>query len=156
MTFPVLPKTGGLGALLLAAALAAPFGGGALAQAPAPEAPAAAPETPPETPNEIIVEAPRRVPVPRADSRDPFTGAAVTVTTVQMQLLYGDLDLSSEDGANSLRTRIERVAQAACKELDRLYPFNPDPECVGKTVAKAEPLAQAAIAAARPEATPIG
>lgn len=111
---------------------------------------ACAPATAQDGGQEIIVEAPRRVPLPAPETRDPFTGAVVTVTTVQMQLLYGDLDLATEQGAASMMTRVERVAQDACKVLDRLYPLNPDPDCVAKTLARANPLARAAIAAARP------
>ncbi len=99
---------------------------------------------------EIVVEAPRRVPVPAEGQRDSFTGAPVAVTTVQMQLLYGDLDLATEQGAASMMTRVERVAHDACKALDRLYPLNPDPDCIAKTLARAHPLAKAAIAAAQP------
>lgn len=67
-----------------------------------------------------------------------------------MQLLYGDLDLGTSQGAQSMMVRLERVAQDACKALDRLYPLNPDPDCVAKTLTKATPLAKAAIAAAQP------
>jgi hypothetical protein len=44
---------------------------------------------------------------------------------------------------------VEHVARAACKQLDRLQPFNPDAACVGTAVAKAGPAVDAAIAAAR-------
>jgi len=131
-------------AATLATASSCLGGGFAVAQPVNEPAPPAA-----EAESEIIVEAPRRVPVPGESRRDSFTGAPVAVTTVQMQLLYGDLDLATAQGAESLMVRLERVSQDACRALDRLYPLNPDPECVAKTLARATPHAKSAIAAAQ-------
>ncbi len=99
--------------------------------------------------NEITVEAPRSVPV-RVE-RSPYTGAAVAVTTVRMSVLYGDLDLATLRDANRLMVRVRNVARDACKQLDRLYPLDPDETCIDKAVDHAAPLASAAIAVARGE-----
>jgi len=96
----------------------------------------------------IVVEAPREVPVPV--ERNPYTGAAVAVTTVKMPVLYGDLDLRTEKDADRLMVRINRVAQDLCTQLDRLMPLDsPDSGCVSKAAAQAAPQVQAVIAAAR-------
>lgn len=98
------------------------------------------------TGDQIVVEAPRRLPVPV--DRSPYSGAPIAVTTIKMSVLFGDLDLSREADAESLLYRIDRVAQDACRYLDRLYPLNPDPDCMGAAVAKAKATAKAEIAAA--------
>lgn len=120
--------------MMLGAAILGLPAGAALAQAARPD-------------TEITVEAPRSVPVPV--ERSPYTGAAVAVTTVRMSVLYGDLDLSSDRDAERLMTRVRNVARDACKQLDRLLPFAPDERCIDKAAANAQPVAQAAIAAAR-------
>ncbi|PTD15898.1 UrcA family protein [Sphingomonas fennica] len=97
--------------------------------------------------NEITVEAPRSVPIPV--ERNPYTGAAIATTTVRMSVLYGDLDLTTQRDSDRLMLRIRNVARDACKQLDRLYPLNPDESCVDKTVETSAPLGQAVIAAAR-------
>lgn len=98
---------------------------------------------------EIVVEAPRSVPTP--PERSSYSGAAVVVTTVRISALYGDLDLSTARGVSRLRTRIGRVAQDACRQLDRIHPFAPDPDCVAKALARTEPALQHAIDAAGAE-----
>lgn len=95
---------------------------------------------------EIVVEAPRAVPAPV--ERSPYSGAPIVVTTVKISALYGDLDLNTPRDAARLMVRIKRVAQDACKYLDRIHPFSSDETCVDKAVAGATPSAQAAIAAA--------
>lgn len=97
--------------------------------------------------NEITVEAPRSVPM--RIERNPYTGAAITVTTVRMAVLYGDLDLTAPRDADRLMLRVRNVARDACKQLDRLFPLDPDETCIDKAVDNAAPLATAAIAAAR-------
>lgn len=101
----------------------------------------------------IVVEAPRVLPLPAPapapPERDAFTGAPTVTTTVRISALYGDLDLSQPAQVARLTTRVERVARDACATLDRLYPLNPDPDCVSRTVARAMPGVQAIVAAAR-------
>lgn len=98
----------------------------------------------------IIVEAPRTVPPPAPPAdRSAYTGAPVVTTTVRISALYGDLDLAQPAHAARLMTRIERVARDACATLDRLYPLNPDPDCVNRAVAQATPGARALIASAQ-------
>lgn len=101
----------------------------------------------PDAGDEITVEAPRTVPIPV--ERNPYTGAAIAMTTVRMSVLYGDLDLTTQRDSDRLMLRIRNVARDACKQLDRLYPLNPDENCVDRTVENAAPLGQAVIAAAR-------
>lgn len=103
-------------------------------------------EPDPNAANEIIVEAPRSVPLPR--QRSSFTGAPIVTTTVKIPVRYDDLDLTSADDRARLMARVERVAEDACKELDWLYPLNTDPECVRNTLAKSTAAARATIAAA--------
>jgi UrcA family protein len=98
---------------------------------------------------EIVVEAPRSVPVPIPEARSEYTGATISVTTVKMPVLYGDLDLNSAKGADSLMSRVHWVAVAVCGQLDRLYPFNPDANCVKSAVVKVTPSARATIASVR-------
>jgi len=100
------------------------------------------------TGKEIVVEAPRTAPGPAPAERSPYTGAPIITTTVRITAGYGDLDLAKPADAARLQTRVEHVAQAACKELDRLRPLAPDPTCVAMAVAKARPAVEQAIAAA--------
>jgi UrcA family protein len=95
----------------------------------------------------IVVEAPRSLPPP--PSRSSYSGAPIVTTTVKIQALYGDLDLTQPVGAARLMTRIERVAHDACQYLDRLFPLSPDADCIDRAIANARPSANAAIAAAR-------
>lgn len=104
-------------------------------------------QTPEGSQTEITVEAPRSVPM--RIERNPYTGAAIAVTTVRMSVLYGDLDLTAPRDADRLMLRVRNVARDACKQLDRLFPLDPDETCIDKAVDNAAPLATAAIAAAR-------
>lgn len=99
---------------------------------------------------EIVVEAPRSVPL--RGERSPYTGAPVVVTTVKIPALYGDLDLAKPADAARLMKRLERVARSACLQLDQLYPLDPDPECVHRAVSGATASAKTAIAAAKAKA----
>ena len=96
-------------------------------------------------PPDIVIEAPRSVPVPT--ERSAYTGAPIVVTTVRIPVWFWDLDLRDPASEPNLMFRIRRVAQDACAALDRLYPLNPDPDCVDKTVAKATPGAKALLTA---------
>lgn len=102
--------------------------------------------------SDIVVEAPRPVPLPAPAEPDaeraPYSGAPVVITTVRLPVLYSDLDLRNPADAERLNTRIDRIAEDACKYLDRLYPLNSDPECFNKSVAKAKQAAKEAIAKA--------
>ena len=94
---------------------------------------------------EIVVTAPRSVPV--TVERSPYTGAPVLVATVKIPVRFGDLDLKDPASSARLFTRIRRVAQDACAQLDRLYPLSPDPSCVDNAIADARPAAEALLAA---------
>ena len=95
---------------------------------------------------EIVVTAPRSVPV--QVERSPYTGAPVLVATVKIPVRFGDLDLKDPASPGRLFTRIRRVAQDACAQLDRLYPLSPDPNCVDNAIADARPAAEKLLAAA--------
>lgn len=99
-----------------------------------------------EAMSEIIVEAPRSVPLPA--ERSPFTGAPIVVSTVRIPVLYDDLDLAQPRDQDRLMTRVQRVAQDVCRQLDRIHPFNPDADCIRKAVASGSAAAEAAISAA--------
>lgn len=107
----------------------------------------------PQTNSDIVVEAPRPVPVPNPPSlpdteRNPYSGAPLILTTVQLPVLYNDLDLANPADAERLMTRIDRIGRDACTYLDRLYPLSSDTECLAKATGKAKTAAKAAIAAA--------
>jgi len=95
----------------------------------------------------IIVEAPRYVPV--QSERSPYTGAPIVVTIVKIPARYGDLNLANPADAARLMTRLDRVAHDACKQLDQLFPLNPDRDCVGRAVANARSAAKIVVAAAQ-------
>ena len=129
-----------LGAIVIAL-IAAAVATGAEAQAPVPA-----------EGQEIVVEAPRSLPPPPdRTARSSYSSAPVVTTVVRITALYGDLDLTRPDHATRLMTRIDRVARDACATLDRLYPLNPDADCVNRAVANTAPAAKALIAAARPK-----
>lgn len=108
-------------------------------------------QTPPAEEAAIVVEAPRALPLPppAPAERSAFTGAPSVTTTVRISALYGDLDLTQPAQAARLTTRVERVARDACATLDRLYPLNPDADCVSRTLARAMPGVEAIVAAAQ-------
>lgn len=93
--------------------------------------------------SEIIVEAPRSAPLPM--ERSPYTGAAIVTSTVRIPVFYGDLDLAKPGDGERLMTRVRRVAQDVCKQLDILQPLNPDTTCVNKAIASGTAAAKAAI-----------
>lgn len=134
MIMPPVPRTSRTVALLVAAVLAT--SGSAAAQ-------------PVDTAKEleIVVEAPRSTPI--VGERSPYTGAPIVVTTVRIPALYGDLDLANPDDAARLFKRLDRVANDACRQLDHLFPLNPDADCVNRAVAGATVTAKSLIAAAQ-------
>jgi UrcA family protein len=105
-----------------------------------PQAEATGPES------DIVVEAPRLLPVPQENL--PTEPATKALATVKIFVLYRDLDLSRPADAGRLMERIARTAQQACNYLDGLYPLVNDPDCAKRAAATATPAARAAIAAA--------
>lgn len=95
----------------------------------------------------ITVLAPRSVPLPT--TRSDHTGAPIVTTTVSIPVLYGDLDLALPRDAERLMSRIDSVARDACRQLDRLLPINPDPDCFAKASASGAEAGRAAIASVR-------
>lgn len=98
------------------------------------------------TVNEITVEAPRSIPR-QFDRHDPG-GGVNTVMTFKTTVRYADLDLTKEADAARLLIRVDFAARYACKQLDRLYPLDPDANCLERAITNATPRAKAAIAAA--------
>jgi len=94
----------------------------------------------------IVVTAPRTVPL-KAE-RSPYTGAAVATTTLTIPVLYNDLDLTQPRDQARLLTRVDQVAISACRQLDRMFPLDPDPLCVGRAAATGQDAARERIAAA--------
>lgn len=138
-----------LAATALAAALAGPpagVGGGAFARDGAPQPAPPAGEAPPAETREIVIVAPRTL--PPAPERNSQTGAAIITTTVRIPVLYGDLDLTRPADADRFLVRLNNVVRDVCLTLDRMQPFNPDPECVDHVLPGATATAKATIAAA--------
>jgi len=100
---------------------------------------------PPPPPTDIVVVAPRSAPL--AGERSPYTGAPIVTTTVSIPVLYQDLDLSRPGDAERLLTRVDRVAQAACLQLDRMFPLSPDADCAARAAEPGRAAARALIAA---------
>jgi len=98
--------------------------------------------------DEIVVEAPRSKAMPRGE-RSPYGGDSVVITTVKIPVFYDDLDLKDPASVSSLFRRIEYVAKDVCAALDRMLPLDPDSSCFQTTVARARPLALAAVEASR-------
>ncbi|AIT81891.1 UrcA family protein [Novosphingobium pentaromativorans] len=109
------------------------------------QAPADAQAAP--VPEEIVVEAPRSVPARIEHSST--TGAPIITTTVRIPVLYNDLDLSKPHDQDRLMTRVRSVARDVCDELDRIYPFNPDQDCMMRALANGTKGAEQAIAEAQ-------
>jgi UrcA family protein len=78
-------------------------------------------------------------------------GAPLERVTLTHHVSYTDLDLESHAGVLALEQRVKDVAQLACEQLDKLYPFEEKnaPECVADAVAQTRSQVQEAIAAAQ-------
>lgn len=103
-----------------------------------------------EPESDIVVEAPRLLPVPRKDL--PTAPPTKALATVKIFVLHQDLDLSRPADAGRLMERVEETARQACDYLDLLYPLDDDPDCVKRAAATATPAARAAIDAATQQA----
>jgi len=137
------------GRVLASTALAAALAGAGLSGAARAQdgSPPAAAES-----REIVIIAPRTL--PPAPQRDSMSGAAIVTTTVSIPVLYGDLDLTKPADADRLLVRVNNVVRDACLTLDRMQPFNPDPQCAAHTLPGATATAKATIAAAVRAAAP--
>lgn len=134
--------------IALAAAIAAStLSGPTMAQDGAPPPPPPPGETPPAESREIVIIAPRTL--PPAPGRNSQTGAAIITTTVRIPVLYGDLDLTKATDADRFLVRLNNVVRDACLTLDRMQPFNPDPECADEILPGATATAKATIAAVK-------
>jgi UrcA family protein len=86
-------------------------------------------------------------------------GLVPIVTVSQSRLVhYEDLDLSTQDGADTLRNRIYAAARSICNRLNFQYPATYqgvndgppiDPDCYRGAINRALPRAEAAITTAR-------
>lgn len=97
------------------------------AAAPARAQPAYDAERPSDV-GDIVVRAPNL-------GRSP-TGAPYELVSASRVVRYGDLDLRTDWGVNTLKARITHAANAACRELDAAYPISApdDPPCVSTAV----------------------
>ena len=87
------------------------------------------------------VTAPRAVHVEQ--SGRTYSGIPIETVTLNREVGYADLDLKTEVGKDKLKSRIKKVAEEACDQLNRLYPAAEYPpvdstDCVGQAVASAE------------------
>ena len=98
------------------------------------------------TPSEIVVVAPRRI--SGLDKDEGKQDRAKTFVSVSVFVVYEDLNLTRPEDVERLMGRIHSVAHDGCAYLDRLYPFDPDPDCERKTFIDAKPQADRVVAAA--------
>lgn len=96
--------------------------------------------------SDIVVEAPRLLPVPPENL--PTEPTAKALATIKIYVLYQDLDLSRPADVRRLMDRVAATARQACGYLDLLYPLVEDPDCAKRAEANATPAARAAIALA--------
>ena len=96
---------------------------------------------------EVVVTAGREVKTPAGQS---YIGTPLEIISIARRVSYADLDLRSASGAAELQKRVNDTAQAACKELDKLYPLTEkdSPACTKKATDAGLSEARAAIAAA--------
>jgi hypothetical protein len=95
------------------------------------------------TVKEVTVEAPRTV-TTRLEPGDSIGRAQVKVTTIKVRVSYADLDLTRSQDFQKLRMRVKAAANGACADLDKLYPREPDPNCIARTIVTANAHADAA------------
>jgi UrcA family protein len=105
-----------------------------------------------EATEEVKVTAPE---VERIRVGQTSIGAPIEVISLSRPVSYGDLDLTRQSDANELEKRILDTAEAACKELDNMYPdgslYQPipsDQNCVKSATTEALKEAHLVIAAA--------
>lgn len=82
----------------------------------------------------------------RRHERSSTTGAPIQWVRESRVVYYGDLDLATPEGAHALRMRVARAANAACDELDFMFPV---------TTSDSPPCFQTAYRRAM-EQTPVG
>jgi UrcA family protein len=77
-------------------------------------------------------------------------GAPIELVQIIRRVSYKDLDIATTSGATELQKRIRDTAQAACKQLDTLYPLEhiDTTSCVRDAVNGSTAQTQAAIASA--------
>lgn len=100
-----------------------------------------------EQAGQLVVEATRQTKVVGRS----YTGNPIEVVSLTRRVAYSDLDLSTQSGASELEKRVNETAQAACKQLDTLYPLTTPsgPSCVKDAVDGAMVQAHAAVSAAK-------
>jgi UrcA family protein len=99
---------------------------------------------------EVTVEATRETKIVGRS----YSGVPIEVISLTRRVSYADLDLTTQSGAAELEKRVNETAQAACKELDTLYPLTAagGPACVKSTVDESMVQVRAAISAAAAKA----
>ena len=86
-----------------------------------------------QTLKEISVEAGRAT---KAVVGHTSSGIPIEEVTLTRHVFYGDLDLRTHSGVVELERRVHETAQAACKQLDELYPLTTSerPACTRQAV----------------------
>jgi len=91
---------------------------------------------------ELTVTAAREVTVGKTS-----TGVPIKEITVQSRVSYGDLNLTTDEGVQTLEARIQDAATSSCKDIVVQFPVqgSSDKECIRRAVKEAMVQAQAAI-----------
>jgi UrcA family protein len=117
------------------------------------EPPAPGPPTP--AAEAVTVFAPRVVRRVVAQSSPQYPGSPVEVLTLERAVNFGDLDLTTQAGAQEFQKRILYAALAACDQIESEYPSNryvlvpASQNCPDAAAAPAMSIAKEIIAAAR-------
>ncbi len=104
-----------------------------------------------QTTGELTVIAPRAVheQVGRSSSTGA-PGTPIELISLSREVNFGDLDLTTESGAQTLKGRVIDTAKQACAELDKLYPIEPpNVDCVKAAADEGMAQANMVVAAAR-------
>lgn len=101
-----------------------------------------------QTVGELTVTAPRVV--HQQVGRSSITGAPIELISLSRQVNFGDLDLTTDSGAQTLNGRVMDTAKQACAELENLYPLDPpNVDCFKAASAQGVAQANMVVAAAR-------
>lgn len=99
------------------------------------------------TSQEITVTAPQ-VTVQKAE-KGPSGFSRVMVYSADRQVSFADLDLTTDAGIDTFRTRIRDAARDACEQISKEYPMVEDASCERVAIAHAAVRANQIIDAAK-------
>ena len=84
----------------------------------------------PETETQVTIRAER--PATKVVGRTS-SGLAIEEYQISYHVTFADLDVATKVGADALKARVYKAADALCQDLDKLYPSaQPDQTCVKK------------------------